>query len=359
MPLNFWQRSLESALGGLGDFTIQLVFQSRDLFGGQDALAQQAHLHLGDGIAQGVGFALGLRAIEPVVVGERVGVAAYAVAVDKGRPQARAAVGHGALKGLITCLRIGAVHLCKVEVGEVGHQARDIAAGRAHLDRSADGVAVVFDTKNDRQLPVRGGIERLPELALRGGTFAQQGEDDFVAVKLHIVEGAVVTAGFFGGFGVAAEVAAGLGAADGMEHLRGGGRGRTDNVERAAAPVGGHLAASAGRIGGRAHGLQEHFIGSDAQGQAERAIAIVGEEPIVTGAHGQGSAHLQRLVAGGGDLEEDLLLALEQDFAVVHAAGENHQPVDLDHLPRAQAAGADGRHGLTSAGSCQFHSLDS
>ncbi len=123
--------------------------------------------------------------------------------------------------------------------------------------------------------------------------------------------------------------------------------------------MGGHLAASAGRIGGRAHGLQEHFIGSDAQGQAERAIAIVGEEPIVTGAHGQGSAHLQRLVAGGGDLEEDLLLALEQDFAVVHAAGENHQPVDLDHLPRAQAAGADGRHGLTSAGSCQFHSLDS
>ena len=194
MLVDLGQRSLESALGGLGDFAIQLLLQSRDLFGGQDALAQQAHLHLGDGIAQGVGFALGLRAIEPVVVGERVGVAADAVAVDKGRPQAGAAVGHGALKGLTTCLRIGAVHLGKVEVGEVGHQAGDVAAGRAHLDRSADGVAVVFDAENDGQLPVGGGVERLPELALRGGTLAQQGEDDLVAVELDIVEGAVVAA---------------------------------------------------------------------------------------------------------------------------------------------------------------------
>jgi hypothetical protein len=44
---------------------------------------------------------------------------------------------------------------------------------------------------------------------------------------------------------------------------------------------------------------------------------------------------LQRFVAGGRDLEINLLLPFEDDFAVVYAAGENHQPVDLDHLLRA------------------------
>ena len=106
----------------------------------------------------------------------------------------------------------------------------------------------------------------------------------------------------------------------------------------AAAPVGGHLAAAAGRVGGRADGLQQHVVGRNAEGQAERAVAIVGEEPVVAGTQGQGSADLQRLMAGAGDLEEDLLLALEQDLAVVDAAGEKHQPVDFDHVLRAQAA---------------------
>ena len=35
---------------------------------------------------------------------------------------------------------------------------------------------------------------------------------------------------------------------------------------------------------------------------------------------------------GAGNLKKDLLLALEQDFPVVEAAGEKHQPVDLDQL---------------------------
>ena len=80
-------------------------------------------------------------------------------------------------------------------------------------------------------------------------------------------------------------------------------------MQRAAAPVGRHLAAAAGRIGGRAHGLQHHLVGRDAQRQAQRAIAIVGEEPVVAGTQGQRRAHLQRFVTGAGNLEEDLSAA--------------------------------------------------
>ena len=121
----------------------------------------------------------------------------------------------------------------------------------------------------------------------------------------------------------------------------------------------GHLAAAAGRIGGRANGLQEHLRGRDTQPQAERAVAIVGEKPVVAGTQGQGRANLQRLMAGTGELEEDFLLALEQDFAVVHAAGGVDEPVDLDHLPRAEAVRAGSRLGFASVGNCRFHSLHS
>ena len=99
--------------------------------------------------------------------------------------------------------------------------------------------------------------------------------------------------------------------------------------------MGGHLTSAAGRIGGRAHGLQQHLSGSHAQRETQCAIAIVGEKPVVAGTHSQRGAHLQRFMAGGRDLEVGLLLPFEDDFAVVYTAGENHQPVDLDHLLRA------------------------
>ena len=214
------------------------------------------------GIAQGVGLALGLGAIELVVVGEGVGVGADAVAVDKGRPEAGAAVGHGGLKGEEAGLGVGAVHFGKVEVGEVGHQAGDVAAGRTDFDRGADGVAVVFHAEDDRAAcdwrrcsgpprtrPARWSPRRGRRRRLRRRGISRRGR-----------RGNRPRARC-GGFGMAAEVAAGLGAADGVEELRGGGGGEADDVERAAAPVGGHLAAAAGWIGGRADGLQQHLVG--------------------------------------------------------------------------------------------------
>ncbi len=134
-PLHLRQRRLQGAIGGLGGLAVGSLFQRVDLLFGQDALAQQAHLHLGQWVAQCVGLALGGGAVELVVVRERVGVGPDAMAVDKRRPLARAAMRRGGLKGAQAGLRVGAVHLGKVEVGEVGHQPRDVAAGRVHLDR--------------------------------------------------------------------------------------------------------------------------------------------------------------------------------------------------------------------------------
>jgi len=122
VPGNFFdygQRRLKGEFGGLGDFLVQRLLQRGDFFGGQDALAQQSRPHLDERIAQGVGLALGLGAIELVVVGEGVGVRPHAMAMHKGRPLAGAAVCHGGLKGQEAGLRIGTVHLGKIEVGKL------------------------------------------------------------------------------------------------------------------------------------------------------------------------------------------------------------------------------------------------
>ncbi len=100
-------------------------------------------------------------------------------------------------------------------MGEVGDELGDAAAGGVDLDGHADGVAVVFYAEDDGELLVGGGVERLPELALRRGALADAGEDDFVVVELNVVEGAIVaeSVGFRCGLGMMAEIAAGLGCA--------------------------------------------------------------------------------------------------------------------------------------------------
>ena len=152
--LHLGQRSRQRPLARLGNLVVQRLLQRGDFVRGQNPLAQQPHLHFGQRFAQGVGFALGSHAVVLVVVRQRVGVRAHHMPMHKRRPQAGAAMRHGALKSPQTGFWIGAVHLGEVKVGEVGHQPGNVAARRIHLDRHADGVAVVFHAEDDRQLLV-------------------------------------------------------------------------------------------------------------------------------------------------------------------------------------------------------------
>ena len=102
-------------------------------------------------------------------------------------------------------------------------------------------------------------------------------------------------------------------------------------------PVRRHLAAAGVRIVGGAHGFQQLLVRRHAQRQAERAVAVVRIEPVVARPHRQSGGDQQRLVPGAGDLEEDLLLALQQDLAIVQLARQIHQAVDVDQLLCAKA----------------------
>src|SRR5271156_5274370 len=231
---------------------------------------------------------------------------------------------------------VSAVDLSKVEVGEIGNQTRNISARGIDLNRHRDGVAVVFDDKDDRKPFVRGGIERFPELSLRGGTFADGDVDALVAVELDVAPGAVISLMLFGCFGMTTDVSARFGAADGVQALSGGRGGLRDDVESGTAPMRRHLASAARRVGSGPYSLQQQVFHGSSEREAESAVAIVGEEPVVARLQHHAGRDDQGFMAGAGDLKKDLLLTLEHDLAIVCAAREIHQPVDFREALRSQ-----------------------
>jgi hypothetical protein len=165
--LDGWQRGMHRALCGLGGFVLESVLQFVQFRGGLDAVRDDAGAHAGNRIEKRVGFAFGGGTVALIVVRKRVGMEADAVAVHQCRPAAGTAMRRSSLKSAQADDRVVAIDLGNVKVGEVGHKAGDASARRIHLDGSADRVAVVLDHEDYRQLLVRSGIQRLPELALR------------------------------------------------------------------------------------------------------------------------------------------------------------------------------------------------
>src|SRR5439155_5418582 len=66
--------------------------------------------------------------------------------------------------------------------------------------------------------------------------------------------------------------------------------------------------------------------------QAERAIAIVGKEPVVARPEGETRRGEHRLVSGAADLKKDLALNLELNFLVVQLARQEHAAVNGEQL---------------------------
>ncbi len=162
----------------------------------------------------------GCRTIQLVVIRLRVGVDADQVSVNKGRPVTRTAVLCRSLECTQARHGIGAVHLVKVEIREIRNQPRNVSARCIHLNRDADRIAVVFDHENDRQLAIRGRVQRLPELTLRSRALAYRGENHFIAVEGDIAKGAVIALNSRRSSGMAREVPSRLSATHRMQNLR-------------------------------------------------------------------------------------------------------------------------------------------
>ena len=154
MPLDgtyLRQCGAQNPFGRAAHLLVDLLFQTVDRRRIENAFAQQAHLQLRQRVESSIPLALRFRPVEQLVIGKRMGIQADDVAVDKGRPLAGTAVLDRPGEGGIAFDRIGAIHLGKIEVREISHQARDVSPRRVHVHRHGDGVAVVFHNKHDRQ----------------------------------------------------------------------------------------------------------------------------------------------------------------------------------------------------------------
>src|SRR5438445_6066736 len=103
------------------------------------------------------------------------------------------------------------------------------------------------------------------------------------------------------------------------------------------APVRRHLPSTRAGIVSSAHRLQKHVVGRNTQSEAKSPITVVRIEPVVAGLQRERGSYSDGLMASPGNLEEDLLLALEHDLPVVDAPGRVHNPVGFDHLLAGKA----------------------
>src|SRR4029077_17770528 len=123
-------------------------------------------------------------------------------------------------QGLVGGDRVAAVDFFDAEVGEIAHQLGNRSTGGLYLDRHGDGVLVVFDKEEHRQLEITGGIQRLPPFAFTRSAVAGGAVHDLVAVDpllLEIVDSAIAQPR--------------LGAAYGLEELRPGRTRLADDVQ--------------------------------------------------------------------------------------------------------------------------------
>ena len=82
-----------------------------------------------------------------------------------------------------------------------------------------------------------------------------------------------------------------------------------------------------------ANRAEKHLERRDAEGQAQRAVTIVREEPIVTRSQRETGRHLNRFVPCRANLKVALALILELYFLVIQATREQHRAVEAMPFP--------------------------
>ena len=230
--------------------------------------------------------------------------------VDERRALARAHVGGRLAHHAQAGEEIGAVDRRDVQAGKRRQQPRDVAARRLDFHGHRDGVAVVFDQKEDRQArrmqAVLSDSQNSPSLVAPS---PERHVDDLVALES---------------------------ASRDPESRRRARRSRPLRRRRRRAAPGVAVALDPGTIFSarwpQCDGIwrppllgsaaaptdgEQHLERRDAELQAQRAIAIVGMEPVVAGLEREAGGDQHRFVTGAADLEEGAALVLELDLLVV------------------------------------------
>ncbi|GIU90119.1 MAG: hypothetical protein KatS3mg010_1218 [Acidimicrobiia bacterium] len=327
----------ERLLGGRAHRLPRLLAHRVDLLGREHAARDERVGEDLDRVVLGLVLQLVGGAVLLLVVGERVRVRPRHERVHEARPGAGAHP-RDRVGPLAPHLEVVAtVHLHDVQAADAAHHLRDrrgVLVRRPYRYR----VPVVGDDVQHGEVQAARGVERLPELPLRRRPLAERHVGHLVAVRVAARQ-----------LRPAADVARGLRAADGGKALAPRARRLRHDVQLAVAPVARHLPAARGRVVTGADRLQEDVERRDAQREHERAVAVVGEEPVVSGPQRAREPEQQRLVARAGDLEEDLRLLAQHDLAVVEEPRHEREPEVVDGLLYLRGCGGLDRAGPIDA----------
>ena len=198
--------------------------------------------------------------------------------------------------------------------GVAGGAAGDVLDRRLEAGRHADGVAVVLDHDDHRQLVDAREVQPLVEVALVARALAQLGDRDLVC------------AADLGGEGDAHRV----------QHLGRHGRALRHDVVDGRAVVAGHLAAAGAGVVGPGELGQHDLPRRHAEGHAGGHRAVVGHQPVVAPAQVEEEADLRALVALAADDEGHLAGAVQHPHALVEGARGGDEPIHLDELVAPQ-----------------------
>jgi len=180
------------------------------------------------------------------------------------------------------------------------------------FDGDRNGVAVILNQEDHRETVQASRIHGFPEFPFAGGAIAAGNQSHRIAIRR--------------------QEAIGLRAADCLQILRSVQEEDETMLKRTSPQCDGIWRPPGCRIVGRADRLQEHVEGRHAQGQAERAIAVVRKDPIVACAKSHPRCYFDGFVPGPADLKKDAILALERDLAVIQTPGRLHDAECLNEL---------------------------
>ena len=307
------QRVLFDLLGDLGADPLELLTL--------DSKLHEAFFEENDGV-RGAARVLDLlgAAVQALIVGVAVAVEALDAEHDDGGPARLAHLGDDLAKAPDRRDHIVAVDALNRNPAEHVLLARWQGEERAPAGARRDRERVVLDDPEDRQLAGRRGQDRLQHLALLRRAVAYRAVDD-------------------GSRGVGLDR---LGDAAGVQPAAAHGAGHAHQVEVGGAHDGVHGPA-AGLGGVLGEQRQEQGLGSDAAGQQERLVAVVGLQPVLLDQVGpeRGGG----LVAGAGDLEKRLAAARKVLLEGLDGPRHAHVAVQIDQGGHLSPLLGDLRHG--------------
>jgi len=112
-----------------------------------------------------------------------------------------------------------------------------------------------------------------------------------------------------------------------------------------------HLASARRGIVFRADRGEQHVERRHAERETQRAIAVVGAEPVVARFQHERRGGQHRFVPGAADLKEDVVLLFELNLLVVKLARQEHRAVRGEKLGAAEAFEKPGLAGVQN----RFH----